>query len=250
MIIDIDCGNSSLKWRIDDNAKVHRQLHNKQNYDFSYWRNLYPKRVRISSVMDNSFNKQLTDFWLHTADITVEFAYPQAKFGNLHCGYLNPTNLGVDRWLALVAAHSSWKEPTLIVDSGTATTIDALDMSSRHLGGYIIPGITSAQHNLLSTTTIDIPLSSPTMDSQLDFGNNTDHAISKGCLQMTLGLITQSITLLSRHCPHCKKLNLVLCGNATNLLLPHVKKLNYTDKSLSVQHCPHLVLDGLALALP
>ena len=67
-------------------------------------------------------------------------------------GYRDPERLGVDRWLALIAARERSKQPTVIVDAGSACTIDLLDSEGRHLGGYILPGLTAMGEALVRGT--------------------------------------------------------------------------------------------------
>ncbi len=75
--------------------------------------------------------------------------------------YGDPGRLGVDRWLALLAAHTLAPGPKLIVDAGTAVTYDLLLADGRHLGGLILPGIRMMRAALVQGTRI--PPSSQTM---------------------------------------------------------------------------------------
>jgi type III pantothenate kinase len=55
-------------------------------------------------------------------------------------GYREPAQLGSDRWAALIAAHRAHRGHKLVVNAGTALTIDALTAEGRFLGGIIVPG--------------------------------------------------------------------------------------------------------------
>jgi len=70
--------------------------------------------------------------------------------------YRDPERLGVDRWLALVAARSLDTTPALIVDCGSAATVDVLDGRGRHLGGLIVPGLGLARRCLEQHTQVRI----------------------------------------------------------------------------------------------
>ena len=48
--------------------------------------------------------------------------------------------MGVDRWLAMIAAYNHYPGCAIIVDAGTAVTVDYVDSQGQHLGGYILPG--------------------------------------------------------------------------------------------------------------
>ena len=48
--------------------------------------------------------------------------------------------MGVDRWLAMLAARARCTDRLCVVDAGSALTIDLVAASGQHEGGYIIPG--------------------------------------------------------------------------------------------------------------
>ena len=73
-------------------------------------------------------------------DVPVVVARSAARCGALQSAYTVPEKLGVDRFLALLAA-SQMHAAQLVVGAGTALTIDALDAGGRHHGGLIIPGV-------------------------------------------------------------------------------------------------------------
>ncbi len=74
--------------------------------------------------------------------LAVELAFVQAQTSA--CGvanaYANPSNLGADRWAALIGAHALGARNYCIVDAGSTITVDLLLANGRHLGGYIAPG--------------------------------------------------------------------------------------------------------------
>jgi type III pantothenate kinase len=73
---------------------------------------------------------------------TVRRARSMPTLAGLHIGYRNPAQLGVDRFLVLLAARELLPgRDCLVVDAGTALTTDHLQADGRHLGGTIIPGL-------------------------------------------------------------------------------------------------------------
>ena len=66
----------------------------------------------------------------HATDTGVEILYEP------------PSDVGADRIVDAVAAIKKYGVPCIVVDFGTATTFDAVDMEGRYLGGVITPGIT------------------------------------------------------------------------------------------------------------
>lgn len=64
----------------------------------------------------------------------------------------NPKTVGGDRIVAAVAAIAQYKGPIIIIDMGTATTLDVIDKNSCYIGGVILPGITVSLNSLVSNT--------------------------------------------------------------------------------------------------
>ena len=62
-----------------------------------------------------------------------------AQFG-VRCAYADPARLGVDRWVAVLAAYHAAHGAACVLDAGTAVTFDAVAADGRHLGGLIFPG--------------------------------------------------------------------------------------------------------------
>ena len=55
--------------------------------------------------------------------------------------YNTPKTLGMDRYLACLGAWSMFQSPVVVIDSGSACTIDFMDQSAVYHGGVIMPGI-------------------------------------------------------------------------------------------------------------
>ncbi|WP_352284776.1 type III pantothenate kinase, partial [Pseudoalteromonas sp. Q18-MNA-CIBAN-0097] len=67
--------------------------------------------------------------------------------------YEHVGNLGIDRWLALIAGFTLYPNTAcIVVDAGTATTIDVLDSEGLHLGGWILPGLDLMTSSLTQNT--------------------------------------------------------------------------------------------------
>jgi len=62
--------------------------------------------------------------------------------------YARTQDLGADRWAALIGARARYSGRVLIVDCGTAVTVDVLEADGRHAGGLILPGVALARRAL------------------------------------------------------------------------------------------------------
>ncbi|MCP3690402.1 MAG: type III pantothenate kinase, partial [Gammaproteobacteria bacterium] len=64
----------------------------------------------------------------------------QQRCGSVVNGYSSPESMGVDRWLALLGAADVEQHDAIVVDAGSAITVDLLRGDGQHLGGAILPG--------------------------------------------------------------------------------------------------------------
>lgn len=107
-------------------------------------------------------------------------------------GYEQPTQLGSDRWAALVAVWHLVGARCLVVSCGTATTVDALSDEGEFLGGLILPGIELMQRSLCGATA-QLELG---QGSYAAFPRNTADAMFSGAVQAVCGAIERQHGLL------------------------------------------------------
>lgn len=113
----------------------------------------------------------------------------------LRSGYRNPTQLGADRWHALIAARAAYPEEALVViNSGTATTIDCLRADGLFAGGVIAPGL-RLMFDSLARNTAQLPrLDDAAAEAALSaHPDDTEAAITGGVLGAQLGLIERNV---------------------------------------------------------
>ncbi len=109
---------------------------------------------------------------------------------SLHNGYRDPTQLGADRWHALIGARAVRPRGTLlVVSAGTATTVDTLTADGRFVGGVIAPGI-RLMHDGLARGTARLPHADGAYRGHPD---NTDDAMRTGIIDAQIGLIERRI---------------------------------------------------------
>lgn len=112
-----------------------------------------PGVVWLSSVVGAERRKRLQANLRRLSPGGVKLASVLTHRQHLPTHYV-PEQLGVDRWLAMLACRKRPEPRLLVVDSGTATTIDLLDAEQGHLGGFILPGFALMQQALLGATAI------------------------------------------------------------------------------------------------
>ncbi len=140
-------------------------------------------KLYISSVVKEPINSILFEKLAERG-----FIYENIKVRKEFSGFktlYNPETLGVDRWLACLAAHRIYQQDVVVVDAGTAITVDIVTGNGTHLGGYIIPGIVSLGQTMKSSTGLCFG------DSTLKMANsiptNTNDALVLGNSAMISG---------------------------------------------------------------
>jgi type III pantothenate kinase len=117
----------------------------------------------------------------------VHQAQTQAVLGPLRIAYAEPAHLGVDRFLAMLAATGT--DASLVVGVGTALTLDVLDASGRHRGGRIAPS-PQLMREALHARAAQLPADG---GHYAEFADDTAHALASGCEGAALALIERSL---------------------------------------------------------
>lgn len=186
MILQIDIGNSRIKWRLRRSGLT-LQSGFAAHGDYSWLQDLaVAQRVWVSSVVPAE-SKRLQATLESCGQPKAEFACAQARTGDVLNGYQEPATLGVDRWLALLGARQFSAKPVLVVDAGTALTVDLLAADGSHMGGYIAPGLALMRQSLaLKSQALDVE---PLPSLQLLPGRSSAAAIDAALVAMGRGLI-------------------------------------------------------------
>jgi len=119
----------------------------------------------------------------------IAVARTVARLGDVHIAYAEPRRLGVDRFLALLAAHARDARPWLVVGVGTALTIDLLAADGTHHGGRIAPSPT-LMREALSARAPQLPMAG---GAYVEFADDTLDALVSGCEGAALALVERSL---------------------------------------------------------
>lgn len=231
MILEIDVGNSFIKWRLINKDQILDRGHMKTEILKSLpacWRNSI-KEVWIASVASETVNTRLQQLF-DNAGYQLKFAKVQAKQAGVTNSYKQIEQMGIDRWLAMLAAFQLCHTSCCIVDCGSAITIDYVAGDGKHQGGYIMPGL-RLMHQGLLTKTANINVEQQQV-LNLDLGTCTATAVSQGINYLFSSLaINLSQTIATDG--NCK---LYITGGDGE------KFIHYTKRG---QYLPELVMDGL-----
>ena len=162
----------------------------------------------------------------------LSLARSVARMAGVRVGYDEPARLGVDRFLALLAARARGSRGWLIVGVGTALTADLLGADGRHHGGRIAPA-PSIMRGALHAAAAHLPEHAGVYR---EFAADTADALASGCEGAALGLVERSL-----------REGALLLGSAPGLLLHGGGADALRAWFPDAVHAPSLVLEGLAL---
>ncbi len=247
-ILELDLGNTRIKWRLlssEDGAGVVEGIEGVadtvQQLLTSDFIRQAPDFVRLSSVRADDSVSRLQDWISAHWQLECSVASVTPTCGGVVNAYQDVSRMGVDRWLAMLAAYSVFESSCLVVSAGTALTIDLVAADGQHQGGYILPGLTMMAHALQSNT--GIRLQGKAVQVSTRPGLVTEEAVYNGSLASCTALIEKSAADLERQDPG---VNIVLSGGDAAIL----KEALQQGVAGKVSIRPNLVLDGLAIAVP
>jgi type III pantothenate kinase len=143
-------------------------------------------------------------------------------------------DLGVDRWVAMLAARRYSEGALLVVDAGTALTLDSVSSTGQHLGGYIVPGLSLARRSLSEGTAV-LPETATGGDGY-GLADDTVSAIRHGTLAQVAALVNSARAAIPG------EVTVVVTGGDAEILIPVLAQ--------AAIHASDLVLDGLASCDP
>ena len=232
MILQIDRGNSALKWRLCSGAEVLDRGSLPVGEEASLPALAEgPAEVWVASVAGTSANAALAEEISAQWQLSPWFAETTDTACGVTNSYSEPGRMGVDRWLAMIAAWQRLQAPVCVVDAGSALTIDFLDAGGEHSGGYILPGIAMMERSLLGQTA-RVRFGEAPRD-HLEPGKSTEEAVFNGLQLAQVGAVATALDRYGRD--HA----LVYTGGNGRTVM------NLLDRG--GDFIEDLVLDGLAL---
>ncbi len=244
MILLIDAGNTRLKsaWLAggglaDQPAVVHRDAPPAAWAAAVFDGRRRATRVLASNVAGAAMSETLARLAREAYGVEVEFVTAAPELLGVVNGYLDPGQLGVDRWFAVIGAWLRVRGAVCVVDAGTAVKVDSVDAAGRHLGGFIVPGL-RMMHEALMRRTSDIAAAAArgTRAPGGVLADNTVTAVSRGALLALAGLVDRTLDMAERAAGVAPRL--ILTGGDAGALA----------EIMRVPHevAPNIVLEGLA----
>lgn len=245
MILEIDYGNTRLKWRlleagssgciargaVVDIPELLLALQKAGCTKLAFCRacsvRAVVENVQLSMLIENSYG------------VAIEYAKSSKTAAGVVNGYVEPSKLGADRWLAIVAAYTKVRQACVVIDCGTAATVDYIRGDGQHMGGCIAPGFKMLSATLQDGAQLSVEIATAVHNETLLLGDNTQAAVNAGVSSMFRGFISEQL-----------KLGQVLLGSPFSVLCTGGDRALVCDVSSDAVPEEDLVFMGLALVCP
>lgn len=240
----LDLGHTRLKWAWWSAQGVHA-------YGASVWAGIRPavlidgfgpcdqppRRIAIAAVAGARLVEELLPTLRGRFGVEPVLLRATARCAGVVNGYAEPGQLGVDRWAGVLGAWGRVPGSAgVVVDAGSALTIDFVDRDGRHLGGSIAPGLALAQAAFYDRTGRQAQVGAALTDGT---ARTTADAVATGALLGAVGAVERAWRRHAARSPDgCR---VWLTGGDAPVL----------SDALEVSHtvAAHLVFEGMAQML-
>lgn len=239
----IDAGNSRIKWAkyldtqlIEQGAIIHQDnaLLRLQVFLEQYT----PQRIIIVHVLGIRFEQGITHYTeVHSIPLLMVHSHSYAY--GIHTHYLQPQRLGADRFVAMAAAYQlSQQQACIVIDCGTAVTIDTINAAGEHIGGIIYPGLQLCAESLTQKATNLKQLQATDKNTMTLYAKETLQAINSGCYYGLAAAIEGMCQKMEYDLSY--NVQKILCGGDSTVIYDLLPQRDY-------KLTPDLVIQGLKL---
>jgi len=163
------------------------------------------------------------------------FVTPRLPMGIVN-RYKHPAEVGADRLVNAVAVRALTRKPAIVVDFGTATTLDCISAQGEYLGGAICPGVEMAG-DALAERTARLPRVRFQEAPKHALGRTTKESLQSGLFWGYIGLVEGLLTRLKKEMAGSPVL--VVTGGLATTIGPHLSGV--------YRIAPDLTLEGLRI---
>jgi type III pantothenate kinase len=199
-----------------------------------------PEAVLAGSVAGPDLTAAVADAVRRAWRLPLQLAASERAVCGVRCGYHEPRQLGVDRWLALLAAYDRHRRALCVADAGTALTLDVLTAQGEHRGGLIVPGLElmpTMLHRDTGRITGAASMLAAGGEAVDGLGRDTAACVRNGALIALAGMVRRCAQEVGGDAGPAV---VVLTGGDAPMLIPALA-------GVPLDHRPLLVLEGLAL---
>ena len=241
MLLAIDIGNTNIVIGIIQNDEIlfkariaTDRLRTSDQYGVEIRNMLEAFNIRMSDITDciiasvvpPVFNSVYTGVLKMTGKQPLVVG-PGLKTGlNIHVDI--PSQVGSDRIVAAVAALAEYKAPLVLIDMGTATTIEVVEPENVYMGGVIFPGVMVSLDSLTSRAA---QLPGISLDKPKNIiGKNTVDCMRSGMMYGTAAMLDGMIDRISEELGH--QSTIVATGGMAQFITPLCRHEIILEKEL------------------
>lgn len=206
MTVLVDVGNTRIKWATLANGRLvrHGSAVHRESVDAAiaaFAATLPPQpRIIAANVAGERVAERLRALAAMRPGASLDLVATSAERFGVRCAYAEPSRLGVDRWVAVLAAYHGARGAACAIDAGTAVTFDAVDAAGAHLGGLIFPGVRLLA-TALDRNTSDIgrtPAAAAAARGLDLLGRNTDDAVGHAAWLALSAALDRAVVTVER----------------------------------------------------
>lgn len=214
----LDAGNSRIKWATLLNGQLSEQSARRYNDDavdvcLQLFQLQPVKQIILVHVLGSQFEKEISKI-AHSFSMDLLIVHSKLQAYDIKTNYLSPNTLGADRFVAMVAArHLHMQENCIVIDCGTAVTIDAVDHQGNHIGGVILAGLKLCEDSLIRKAKNLSQLKQELKVANTDvFSVSTAQGVLTGCEYSVVAAIEHICEIMEAKMAASQAVQKLICG--------------------------------------
>ena len=231
-IMLVDIGNTSIKYcALEDVSGVPTVIHSLGALLDILFSGESVTCVYIANVGKQTWNSDIISVCEQRGIQCHVIGSEKSRFGITN-SYAEPSRMGVDRWLAILAGAALTEKDYAVIDIGTAMTCDFV-VNKCHVGGWIAPGFTTMRNALIANT--QLVFADDSFPDAINAGTDTQQCVAQGCHAAVLGFGLAAKAFLQGR---SEDFEIIIGGGGK-------KMLTSVELGASI-HAANLVVQGLA----
>lgn len=155
----IDVGNSAIKAQFWQQGQLRSSCRIRTGPGWkicfkNYLSGIAPVNCHYAGVPGTAIKQELWALLESHFAGNLHRMLPLKRAGRVVNAYPDPLGMGVDRWLALLGTAGLTDRDAIVVDAGSAITVDLLKADGRHLGGAILPGFRTSRERFMEILSV------------------------------------------------------------------------------------------------
>lgn len=244
MLLVIDVGNTNIKygvWKGDVmlasfrvSSRISRTADEYGSVLVNLLANSGIEKSDIDGIIVSSVIPTLNYTICHMCEyffgITPLMVGPGIKTG-LNVKVENPKEVGADRIVNSVAAYKKYGGPIIIIDFGTATTFNIIDLDGAFIGGVIAPGIKTALEGLVKSTA-QLPMIE-LVPPKKAIAKSTESNMQAGIIFGFSGLVDNIVNKIKKELGD-DTVKVVATGGLGEIIAKETKSIEVVDRTLTL----------------